>query len=70
MNVIFDKPVKAKENITMGLYTFNSFTMVKQWKLKGGQKQYSLNKSDLKSGQYVLEVVVGNAKVSKQVIIE
>lgn len=70
MNVIFDKPVKANESITMRLYTFNSFTMVKQWKLEGGQKQYSLDKTDVKSGQYVLEATIGNAKVARQVIIE
>lgn len=70
MNVIFDKPVKADENITMRLYTFHSFTLVKQWKLKGGQKQYSLNKAGVKSGQYILEVAIGNAKSSQQVIIK
>ena len=70
MNVIFDKPVKANESIIMKLYAIYSSMIVKQWNLKGGQKQYSLNKSDLKSGQYVLEVAIGNVKVSKQVIIE
>jgi len=70
MNIIFDKPIKANENVLMKLYSLNSSLLVKQWTLKGGQNQFSLNVSDLKSGHYVLEVIIGKSKSSKQIIIE
>ncbi|MDZ4807326.1 MAG: T9SS type A sorting domain-containing protein [Bacteroidota bacterium] len=70
MNVIFDKPTKTNENITMRLYSVNSSSTVKQWTLKGGQNQFNLNIADLKAGQYILEVVIGKSKTSRQLIIE
>lgn len=70
LNVVFDKPAKANENITFRLYAVYNSASVKQWNLKGGQKQYSLSRDGLKSGHYILEATVGSSKVSKQVVIE
>ena len=70
MNIVFNKPIKENENVNMRLYTLNSSLSAKQWLLKGGQKQFSLNISELKTGHYVLEVAIGNSKQSKQIIIE
>ena len=64
------KALSAEENIVLSLYQFNSTILTKEWHFKNNQKQFSLNVSDLKRGQYILVVTKGKFKQSQQVIIE
>ena len=52
------------------LYDFYTNQLVRSWDLKTGQKQYRLNVAGLKRGQYVLRIVSGNEKISKQVLVD
>jgi len=61
---------KASENIQFYLHNIFTNEIVRQWKLSSGQNQYSLNLIGLKKGLYVLEVVKGGVKQSKQVLIQ
>jgi len=64
------KALSTEENIIMSLYHFNTTVIVKEWHFKNNQKQFSLNVSDLKKGQYILVVTKGKFKQSQQIIIE
>ena len=64
------KSLSSEENIVLSLYQFNSTILTKEWHFKNNQKQFSLNVSDLKRGQYILVVTKGKFKQSQQVIID
>jgi hypothetical protein len=62
--------LSQSENVVMNLYNFNSTQIVKQWKFKNDQRQYNLNVSGLKAGQYILVVYRGKYQSSTQIRIE
>ena len=64
------KALSAKENVVIKLYNLNSAIVVKQWKLLNDRSQFDLNVAGLKTGQYVIEVIRGNFKESKQIQIQ
>ena len=58
------------ENIVISLYEFNTNKLAKEWNFKNNQKQFSLNVSGLKKGQYILVVSKGKYKQSAQILID
>jgi hypothetical protein len=51
------------------LYDFYTNQPVKTWELRTGQKQYHLDVSGVRKGQYVLQVVLGKEKRTRQLLI-
>jgi len=51
------------------LYDFYTNQPVKTWELRTGQKQYHLDVTGVRKGQYVLQVVLGKEKRTKQLLI-
>lgn len=64
------KELSKDEDVSIQLYTFDQSHLVKQWKFKNDQKQFNLKIADVNKGQYVIVVIKGNYKESKQVLIE
>jgi hypothetical protein len=62
-----ERPVKT---LHASLYNFYTNQLVKSWELKTGQKQYHLNVTGVKKGQYVLQIVAGNEKRTKLILID
>ncbi len=63
------KSLSKNENVILQLYEFNTNLLVKQWNFKNTQKQFKLDVSGYKNGQYVLVIQKGNYKESKLIII-
>lgn len=70
MNIVFENQSKTSDILEIRLYALNSSTIVRQWKINGGQSKITLNTSDLKSGLYNVEILRGGTKVSRQIRIE
>jgi len=64
------KSLNKSESVIMSLYNVNDTRLAKQWKFTNNQKQYNLNVSGLRKGQYVIVVDIGKYRSTKQVIIE
>lgn len=64
------KALKTSENINFVLYDFNRAQSIKQWTYKNDQKQYRLNVSGIRQGQYILVVTKGKYRQSTQIIIK
>lgn len=63
------KALSKGEDVIIQLYTFDQGRMIKQWKFKNDQKQFSLKVADVQKGQYIIVVKKGKFKESKQVRI-
>ena len=63
------KALNATGNILISLYDFYTNKLAKLWSFKNNQKQFSLNVSVLKKGQYILVVSKGKYKQSQQILI-
>jgi hypothetical protein len=60
----------ANKEVAIKLYNLNSAIVVKQWQMLNDNQQIDLNVSNVKAGQYVIEVIRGNFKASKQIQIQ
>jgi subtilisin family serine protease len=58
------------EKITISLYDFYNGRLVKQYSFIQGGTQYKLNVKGVKKGTYVLQVVQGKLKQTKQIMVE
>jgi hypothetical protein len=63
------KEMGADVNVRYVLYDFYTNQPVKQWTFKNDQKRQTLNVRGLKTGPYVLTVIKGQYKHSKQILI-
>jgi hypothetical protein len=54
----------------LNLYDFYTGQLVRSWNLNSSQKQYHLNVAGLKKGQYVLQVITGNQRQFKQILVQ
>jgi hypothetical protein len=63
------KALGRGERIVMSMYKFNNNILMKEWQFKNDKNEFSLNVSDLKSGQYILVVSKGKFKQSQQIVI-
>lgn len=64
------KQLSASENIVINIYNLNRTSLVKQWHFQNNQKQFILNVYGLQEGLYVIEVIKGGFRQSRQIIIE
>lgn len=64
------KALGSTEPIRYVLYDLNKTQAVKQWTFSNDQKQYKLNVSGIRPGQYVLAVTKGKFTHSTQIVIK
>ncbi|GAC1388103.1 MAG: hypothetical protein NVSMB45_17920 [Ginsengibacter sp.] len=69
-DLIKKKEIKEGDRVTATLYDITTAKAIKQWILTSKQDYHKLSVSGIKKGQYLLEVTVGDKKVSKQVSIQ
>lgn len=63
------KKLSAKEIITINVVSIEKGTISKNFKFVNDKKVFNLNLSDIKQGTYILEVVIGKEKETKQIVI-